>query len=62
LILKIPLLFVAYLVLSLIGLSAYAPCKRLVRHSLNALRFPDLRRSYLAFRATLLQEVRRRAS
>jgi len=62
LILKIPLLFVAYLVLSLIGLYAYGPCKRLVRHSLNALRFPDLRRSYLAFRATLLQEVRRRAS
>lgn len=60
--LKSPLLFLVYLALSLLGLISYAPWKRHLRHSLNALRFPSLRSNYLAFRSTLLQELRPHAS
>lgn len=62
LVLKFTLFFLAYLALSLLGLFAYAPWKRHLRHSLNALRAPSLRSDYLAFRSTLLQELRPRAS
>jgi 1-acyl-sn-glycerol-3-phosphate acyltransferase len=62
LIIESPLLFVPYLALSILGLLSYAPCKRLARHSVNGLRFPSIRTSYLAFRAKLLPELRRRAS
>jgi len=52
-----PVGFHAYLILSAIGLFAYAPFKHNLRHSANALRFPTLCRDYLAFRSTLLQEL-----
>jgi 1-acyl-sn-glycerol-3-phosphate acyltransferase len=56
--LKIPLLFVAYIFISLLGLCAYAPGKRALRHSLNAVCFPSLRQTFLAFRCDLVQELR----
>lgn len=59
---KSPLLFLAYLAVSLVGLLAYAAWKRHLRHALNAFRVPSLRRDYLAFRSTLLQELRSHAS
>jgi len=55
-------LFLSYLALSFLGLDLYAPWKRLLRHSLNALRAPSLRSTYLAFRLKLLQELGARAS
>lgn len=60
--LKSPLIFLAYIALSLIGLFAYAPWTGHLRYSFNALRAPSLRRDYLAFRSTLLQELRSHAS
>ena len=59
---KSPVLFLAYLALSSIGLFAYAPWKHHLRHSFSALSAPSLRRDYLVFRSTLLQELRSRAS
>lgn len=59
---KSPWSFLVYLVLSGLGLLAYAPWKRLVRHSVNAVRFPSIRASYLVFRSKLIPELRRRAS
>lgn len=59
---KFSLLFLAYLALSLIGFFTYAPWKLHLRHSVNAFRVPSLRRDYLAFRSTLLQELRSYAS
>jgi 1-acyl-sn-glycerol-3-phosphate acyltransferase len=61
LIFKMPLLFVGYIAVSILGLLAYAPCKRLARHSVNGLRFPSTRASYLAFRSKLIPELCRRA-
>ena len=62
LVFKFILFFLAYLALSLLGLFVYAPCRRHALHSLNALRFPSLRTTYLDFRSTLLQELRSHAS
>jgi 1-acyl-sn-glycerol-3-phosphate acyltransferase len=56
--LKIPLLFVAYVAISFLGLCAYASWRRTLSHSFNAVRSPSLRHTYLAFRSDLLQELR----
>jgi 1-acyl-sn-glycerol-3-phosphate acyltransferase len=56
--LKIPLVFVAYVVISLLGLFTYASWKRNLHHFFNAARFPSLRHMYLAFRSDLLRELR----
>jgi len=61
LLLKCTLFFLVYVFLSLLGLFFYAPWKLHLRHSLNAFRSPSLRTAYLAFRCTLLQELRAHA-
>ena len=55
---NVPTLFHVYLILSALGLFAYAPWKHSARQSFNAIRFPTLRLSCLALRSTLLRELR----